>query len=229
VLGWDARRDDLVEQVTWRLGGLLLDEVVWPADPGPQAEAALLERVRSTRLGALAWSDAARALRQRVAFLRATFGSPWPDWSDAALAGDLTWLAPRLAGAASRADLERVDVAAALRARLDPALLGDMERLAPTHLPLPGGRRLAVDYADEQPSAAVRVQDLFGTETTPTVAGGRVPVVLHLLSPAGRPVQVTSDLAGFWAGSWHEVRKAMAGRYPKHAWPEDPRRPAPGA
>jgi len=110
-----------------------------------------------------------------------------------------------------------------------PALAGDLDRLAPPALALPSGRRVPLDYAagdpGDPPVLAVRVQEVFGLTETPTVAGGRVPITLHLLSPAGRPVQITSDLAGFWSGSWHDVRREMAGRYPKHAWPADPTTP----
>jgi ATP-dependent helicase HrpB len=113
-----------------------------------------------------------------------------------------------------------------LRALLPPSVAGQLDGLAPPALPVPSGRRVALAYgegdAGDPPVLAVRVQEMFGSTATPTVAGGRVPVVLHLLSPAGRPVQVTSDLAGFWGGSWHDVRKEMAGRYPKHPWPADP-------
>ena len=143
--------------------------------------------------------------------------------SDAALLASVDeWLAPLLAGATGRADLEAVDLPRALRRLLGGRRAAELDRLAPRSLVVAGGRPVTVDYGGEGPSAAVRVQDLFGTTVHPTVGGGRVPVVLHLLSPAGRPVQVTADLPGFWAGSWAAVRKEMAGRYPKHSWPLDP-------
>jgi ATP-dependent helicase HrpB len=131
-------------------------------------------------------------------------------------------LAPHLAGATGRADLDALDVAALLRGQLHPVRSAELDRLAPATYPLPGGRHLAIDYGSDPPALAVRVQALFGVTEHPSVAGGRVALVLHLLSPADRPVQVTSDLAGFWTGSWHDVRRDMAGRYPKHDWPEDP-------
>lgn len=227
TLGWDRERDDLVERVDWHLGGIVLDSVVWPAEPGPATEDALLGHVRSAGLAALPWSAAARSLRERVAFLRARFGLPWPEWSDAALLRSLdAWLRPHLAGVTGRAGLAALDLVRILRTELG-ALALDVDRLAPTHVEVPSGRRVALDYTADPPVLAVRVQELFGSTVTPTVAGGQVPVVLHLLSPAGRPVQITSDLAGFWAGSWADVRKAMAGRYPKHAWPDDPARADP--
>lgn len=227
TLGWDRERDDLVERVDWHLGGIVLDSVVWPAEPGPATEAALVGHVRSSGLSALSWPAATQSLRERVVFLRAHFGPPWPDWSEAALLRTLdTWLRPHLAGLTNRAGLAALDLVRVLRTELG-ALAPDLDRLAPTHVELASGRRLVLDYASDPPVLAVRVQELFGSTVTPAVAGGQVPVVLHLLSPAGRPVQITSDLAGFWAGSWAEVRKAMAGRYPKHAWPADPARAEP--
>ncbi len=225
-LVWDPDRDDLVARVERELGRLRLGTVERRPDPGLPTTTALVERVRATNLAALPWTPAARALQARVAFLRAV-DEGWPDLSDAALRRGLgDWLAPRLAAATGRADLDRLDMVRILRSLVPPALAGDLDRLAPQHVAVAGGRRVALDYGagrpGDPPVLAVRVQDMFGTSATPTVAGGRVPVVLHLLSPAGRPVQVTSDLAGFWSGSWREVRKEMAGRYPKHAWPEDP-------
>ena len=226
-LVWDAGRDDLVARVERELGRLRLGAVERRPSPGLATTTALLDRVRSTQLAALPWTDAARSVQARVGFLRAVAGEPWPDLGDAALRRTLDdWLAPRLAGATGRADLARLDLARVLRGLVPPAVAGDLDRLAPESLTVPTGRRVRLDYTagdpGDPPVLAVRVQDMFGARDTPAVAGGRVPVVLHLLSPAGRPVQVTSDLAGFWEGSWREVRKEMAGRYPKHAWPEHP-------
>ena len=226
-LAWDADRDDLVARVERQLGRLRLGTVERRPAPGLAATTALVDRVRATALAALPWNEAARSLQARVAFLRATLGEPWPDLSDAALRRSLDdWLAPRLAGATGRADLDRLDMVRLLRGMVPPEVAGDLDRLAPEALAVPSGRRVRLDYGDgapgDPPVLAVRVQQMFGTTATPTVAGGRVPVTLRLLSPADRPVQVTSDLAGFWAGSWREVRKDMAGRYPKHPWPEDP-------
>jgi ATP-dependent helicase HrpB len=162
-----------------------------------------------------------------VTFLHAGLGAPWPDLSDRALRRSLgDWLEPLLATATGRADVERLDLTRVLRGLVPPQAAGDVDRLAPPSVTLPSGRAAPLAYdggaPDDPPVLRVRVQQLFGVTETPTVAGGRVPVSLHLLSPADRPVQVTSDLAGFWAGSWHDVRKDMAGRYPKHAWPADP-------
>jgi ATP-dependent helicase HrpB len=221
TLEWDRDRDDLVETVERRLGSIRLERDVGRARAGDDTLRALLAHVRSTKLAALSWSEAATSLRERVSFLHRTVGDPWPDWSTTALLATLDdWLAPYLAGATGRDDLARLDVGTVLRGQLpwpDGARLDD---LAPPSLVLPGGRSVAIDYAGDQPNAFVRVQDLFGVRTHPTAGG--VPIRLHLLSPADRPVQVTADLPGFWAGSWNEVRKDMAGRYPKHHWPDDP-------
>ncbi len=226
---WDREHDDLVARVERRLGRLRLGVVERRPPPGTATTAALIDRVRSTNLAALPWADAARSLQARIAFLRAVLGEPWPDASDGALRRRLdAWLAPVLAatGATGRADLERVDMVRTLRAMVPAELVGDLDRLAPAAVTVPSGRRVTLDYArgapGDPPVLAVRVQEMFGSRETPTVAGGRVPVVLHLLSPAGRPVQVTSDLGGFWDGSWSDVRRQMAGRYPKHDWPADP-------
>jgi ATP-dependent helicase HrpB len=223
ALSWDPARDDLRARVEHRLDGLILGETEGPAEPGPATTAALLARVRSTKLALLHWSDAARALQRRATFARrgaTPAPADWPDLSDAGLLASLDeWLLPLLANASGRADLERIDMVGVLRRRLGH-LLPELDRAAPATITLAGGRSISVDYDGDQPAAAVRVQDAFGTTTHPAVGG--VPVVLSLLSPAGRPIQVTADLPGFWAGSWAEVRKDMAGRYPKHAWPVNP-------
>jgi ATP-dependent helicase HrpB len=224
ALTWDDERHDLRATVARTLDGLVLATAAGKAEPGPDATAALLEHVRATRLQALPWTAAARALQQRVMFLRGTFGADWPDLSDPALLATVdTWLAPRLGGARDRAGLEALDLTRALRSLLPSGARQSLDALAPVSIPILGRRPLRVEYGAEGPWAAARLQDLFGVRNHPTVAGGRVPLVLHLLSPAGRPVQVTADLPGFWTGSYAAVRKEMAGRYPKHRWPLDPR------
>ncbi len=223
---WDATRDDLVESIERRLGSIQLGRQVGRPGPGDDTIAALMARVRSTDLAALRWSEAATSLRERIEFLHRTVGEPWPDWSTSALVASVDdWLAPYLPGATGRADLERLDVAMVLRSQLPWPQGADLESLCPAALTLPTGRSVSIDYGGEQPDAFVRVQDLFGVTTHPTAGG--VPIRLHLLSPADRPIQVTADLPGFWTGSWVEVRKDMAGRYPKHQWPTDPARADP--
>jgi ATP-dependent helicase HrpB len=220
-LDWDATRDDLVESVERRLGAIQLGRHVGRPEPGDETTAALMARVQATELGVLRWNAAATSLRERVEFLHRSLGEPWPDWSAPALVATVDgWLAPYLPGATGRADLERLDVAMVLRSQLPWPQGSDLEQLCPAQLALPTGRTVPIDYAGEQPDAFVRVQDLFGVTVHPTAGG--VPIRLHLLSPADRPIQVTADLPGFWAGSWSDVRKEMAGRYPKHQWPVDP-------
>ncbi len=230
-VGWDERRDDLRRRSRTRAGALVLATSEGRAEPGEATTAALVARVRETAGAALPWSDAARALQARLAFLHGVDGARWGDVSDAALLAGLdTWLAPHLVGATGRRDLDRIDLARVLRAGLDHRAGRDLDRLAPTRVELGNGRHVTVAYDGEGgPRASARVQDLFGTTRHPTVADGRVPVVLHLLSPAGRPVQITADLPGFWAGTWREVRREMAGRYPKHDWPLDPAAASPRA
>jgi ATP-dependent helicase HrpB len=222
-LVWDKQRDDLVEKVDTRLGGMLLDEQVRAPRPGDDTVAALLDRVRTTRLAALPWPPRTVALRHRVAFLRREFGDDWPDWTDKALLSELDdWLAPFLQHATGASDLARLDTEMLLTARLSWDASSRLADLAPVALDTPSGRSSPIDYERDIPTASVRVQDLFGQKTHPTVADGRVAIALELLSPADRPVQITRDLPGFWAGTWVDVRKDMAGRYPKHQWPIDP-------
>ncbi|MGY5106288.1 ATP-dependent helicase C-terminal domain-containing protein, partial [Streptomyces sp. 900105245] len=172
----------------------------------------------------LRWSPDAVVLRQRLAFLRAHLGEPWPDVSDAALYARVDeWLEPELGRARRRADLARIDAGQAL-ARLLPWAGGEaarLDELAPERITVPSGSRIRIDYRDaERPVLAVKLQEMFGLRRTPAVAG--VPLLVHLLSPAGRPAAVTADLASFWADGYRGVRAELRGRYPKHPWPEDP-------
>jgi ATP-dependent helicase HrpB len=150
--------------------------------------------------------------------------SGWPDVSDAALLPGLEhWLGPYLAGMSRLSHLRGLDPAAALRALLDWPQQQRLDALAPTHITVPSGSSLRIDYSDPQaPVLAVRIQEIFGLTETPRIGGGRVPLTLHLLSPARRPVQVTRDLGGFWSRTYAEVKKDLKGRYPKHHWPDDP-------
>ncbi|MDQ3469940.1 MAG: ATP-dependent helicase HrpB, partial [Actinomycetota bacterium] len=228
-LEWDDDADDLVERVERRLDGLRLGAQRHRPAPSEETTAALVRRVRATKLETLPWTPAAQQLRARVALLRSTIGEPWPDLSDRRLLEALDdWLAPYLVGASGRADLDRLDVALLLRHQLPWPLGAELDALAPASCELPSGRVAPIDYTAERPTVSVRVQDVFGVRVHPAVAGGRVPLTLSLLSPADRPIQVTADLPGFWAGSWADVRKDMAGRYPKHRWPQDPSTEVPG-
>jgi len=221
TVAWDGDRSDLVESVERRLGAIRLGRTTGRPGPGPETTAALMARLRATQLDELRWSEAATSLRQRVGFMHRTVGEPWPDWSTATLLAALDdWLVPYLPGATGAADLRRLDVAMVLRSQLPWPEGATLDEVAPPRLVLPTGRSVPIDYSGDQPDAHVRVQDLFGVTDHPTAGGAAIR--LHLLSPADRPIQVTADLPGFWAGSWAEVRKDMAGRYPKHRWPDDP-------
>jgi ATP-dependent helicase HrpB len=218
---WDRRRHDVRAEREQRHGAIVVTSRT--IDDPARATDALLDGVRSEGLALLPrWPDA-DVLRDRVRFLRRALGDEWPDLGeDALLATVDEWLTPWLAGARRRGDLGRVDVPAALRALVPPRLAARLDELAPVRVLPPSGRARSVDYRGEHPTVSLRLQDAFGWHDTPKLAGGREPLTVELLSPAGRPLQITSDLAGFWRGSYAQVRAEMRGRYPKHAWPEDP-------
>jgi len=223
---WDRRESAVIARRERRLGALLLEESAPPNPPDELVVAAMLTGVRDLGLESLPWTQAALSLRWRVGFLRRLHAgetaNPWPDLSEAALTATLEdWLGPFLAGITRRDHLARLDLVAILRARLDRRLEASLERLAPTYLTVPSGSRVPIDYSADTPSIAVRLQEMFGLSATPTV-GGHTPLTIKLLSPAGRPVQVTRDLASFWARGYPQVRKELKGRYPKHQWPDDP-------
>lgn len=223
TLAWDPERDDLRLRSERRLGALVLASTDGPAEPGDVTTAALLDRVRATNLTVLGWSRSSRVLQSRLQYAHRAFGDRWPDVSDGGLLASLDeWLAPRLHGVTRRSQLERLDVGQLLRDFVGHHRVHQLDDIVPTTFTLANGRHASIDYSGEQPTIAVRVQDLYGTSTHPSVADGKIPLLLQLLSPANRPVQITADLPGFWAGSWSEVRKDMAGRYPKHDWPLDP-------
>jgi ATP-dependent helicase HrpB len=213
---------DVVARTVERLGAITLAS--WRLDrPDPAlVREALLDGLRREGLGLLTWTRPATELRQRLAFARAALGNPWPAMDDAVLveAAD-QWL--DLSTARRRADLAKFDVAAGLRRLLPWSVAGRLDQVAPERLPVPSGSRIRVDYTDpDAPVLPVKVQEAFGWRDTPRLADGRVPVLLHLLSPAGRPVAVTRDLASFWANGYPQVRAELRGRYPRHPWPEDP-------
>lgn len=204
------------------LGAIVLASTPVPATAADRAPA-IAAKLREDGLDVLTWSDAARSLRARLALLHRELGDPWPAVDDATLLARLDdWLGPDLA---ARPRLEAVDVTTALRRLLPWPEAARLDALVPERLALPGGRSARVDYADGRPVVAVKLQDLMGAQVAPRVVDGRVPVLFHLLSPARRPLAVTDDLASFWAGPYQQVRKEMRGRYPKHAWPEDPLAP----
>jgi ATP-dependent helicase HrpB len=222
---WDACAGAVVARAEERLGALVLG--ARPLDrPDPAAVLeALVDGIRRAGPGALPWTDAAREVQARVLSLRAWRPDEgWPDLGDEALmAGLEEWLAPSLAGVTRLDQLARLDLAGLLLARLDWRSRPRLEDGAPTHLQVPSGARRRLAYRPgEPPVLAVKLQELFGLAETPRVCWGEVPVTLHLLSPAGRPMQVTRDLRGFWERTYPEVRRELRGRYPKHPWPEDP-------
>jgi len=222
-VSWDEREQCVQARRQVRLGAVVLADQPWDeADPQAIAEA-LLTGVRKQGITALPWNTAARELQSRLCFMHRLAPGSWPDVSDLALMETLeTWLLPFIAGMSRLAHLKRLDLQAALLAPLDWSMRRQLDEQAPTHLVVPSGSRVRLDYSHETPVLAVRLQELFGLTDTPCVAAGRVPVLLHLLSPARRPVQITQDLAAFWQGSYHDVRKELKGRYPKHHWPDDP-------
>jgi ATP-dependent helicase HrpB len=223
---WNAREQAVLARRLLRLDDLVLAESALPEVPREAARAAMLEGIRQLGIESLPWSPEARDLRARVAFVR-RLGADyerWPDLADAALAATISdWLGSWLDGITRREHLARIPLLDALLARLSWEERRELDALAPTHLAVPSGSRVHIDYTDEAaPAISVRLQEVFGLEATPRLGGGRVPVTFKLLSPAQRPVQVTRDLASFWRGAYAEVRKDMRGRYPKHYWPENP-------
>ncbi|MFG2770156.1 ATP-dependent helicase HrpB [Streptomyces sp. NPDC048350] len=216
---------DVVARSVSRLGAVEL--AVRPLRDGADAglvRAALLDGLRREGLGLLRWNRESEELRQRLAFLHRVMGDPWPEMSEEALLARADeWLEPELSRARRRSDLGRIDAAQAL-GRLLPWATGEagrLDELAPERIEVPSGSRIRVDYGGEQPVLAVKLQEMFGLAETPKVAAG-TPVVVHLLSPAGRPAAVTADLASFWRDGYRAVRAELRGRYPKHPWPEDP-------
>jgi ATP-dependent helicase HrpB len=197
-----------------------------PLALGPSADTAQIfaDGLATAGLDKLPWSKSAKQWRDRVMFLRNAEGDSWPDLSDEALAARREdWLVPALYDKTALKDFSAGDLSEALLALLPWDLRARLEREAPTHFEAPTGTMLAIDYEAEQgPTIAVRLQELFGLTTHPSIAKGAVPLVLELLSPAHRPVQVTRDLPGFWRGSYAAVRSDLRGRYPRHPWPEDP-------
>ncbi|MFD7493195.1 ATP-dependent helicase HrpB [Streptomyces sp. NPDC059832] len=214
---------DVVARRVERLGAVELSvrPLKQPA-PGPVREA-LVEGLRREGLGLLRWTRESEQLRERLAFLHRELGAPWPEVSEGALLERTEqWLEPELSRARRRSDLARIDAGQALR-RLLPWATGEavrLDELAPERIEVPSGSRIRVEYGGAQPVLAVKLQELFGLRETPRVAG--VPVLVHLLSPAGRPAAVTADLASFWRDGYRAVRAELRGRYPKHPWPEDP-------
>lgn len=213
-----------------RLGAIVLEDqpVALPRDAATAQ--ALADGLRALGLKALPFSKDGRQLRDRLGFLHRHLGEPWPDVSDAALLDQLDhWFVPFQNGVRSLEDIEPSTLQAGLLALVPFTTLQEIGRLVPSHFEAPTGNRHPIRYEGEEPVLSIRVQELFGLKRHPTIGGGRLPLLLELISPGQKPIQMTRDLPGFWSGSWKDVRAEMRGRYPRHPWPEDPAEAAPTA
>ena len=221
---FDRSSASLRARASRKLGAITLAEQVKPVPPDAESARRLAEGIAALGIPWLPWSKAQLQLRQRVNFVRNAEGGAWPDLSDATLAASVAeWLAPFLVGKTSLAQIGADDLAAALGALLPWPSRQTLEAEAPSHFTAPSGSSVPIDYeAPEGPKLSIRVQELFSLAKHPSIAGGRIPLIVELLSPAHRPVQVTRDLPGFWRGSYADVKAEMKGRYPKHPWPDDP-------
>jgi ATP-dependent helicase HrpB len=225
-VAWSSQDEAVVAREVERIDGLVIAEKPLPRVPPEAALAAMQEGLRQLGVDALPWTDEARAFCARVGLARRSAlpgTGDWPDFSAEALAVDHDWLEPWLEGITRRSHLARLPVMDALRLRLGAERCRRLDDWLPSHLTVPTGSRIRIDYLDDlAPCASMRMQEVFGMATTPRLADGRLPVTFKLLSPAQRPLQVTADLASFWRNAYVEVRKDMRGRYPRHYWPEDP-------
>ncbi len=223
TVAWDRTAQAVRARKREKLGALTLREAPAEAPDPERVLNALLEGIAAEGLSILPWTKAAKQLRERIGFMHRV-DPAWPDVSDEALLAGLgEWLGPHLYGLKSREDLQRLPMAAILDGMLPWPQRQQLDEFVPTHMTVPSGSRIPIDYSDPaSPVLAVRLQELFGLRETPRIGGGKVPLLLHLLSPAHRPVQVTRDLASFWRDAYFEVKKDLKGRYPKHVWPDDP-------
>jgi ATP-dependent helicase HrpB len=220
---WDSRETRVRASRELRLGALVLEERLLEKPDPEQITTAMVQGIREMGLSSLPWSRESESWRQRVQFLHRHAPEQWPDVADETLLQNLEeWLQPFLTNMSRRDHLQRLDMMAALNTLLPWDKQRQLDEQAPTHLTVPTGSRIALDYSNDPPVLAVRLQEMFGATETPRIAHGKVAVLLHLLSPAHRPVQVTQDLAGFWRSSYFDVKKELKGRYPKHYWPDDP-------
>jgi ATP-dependent helicase HrpB len=223
ITAWDNRNQCVQARRQRCLGALILDDAPLTNPDQETITRTMLQGIREMGIACLPWKKSLRTWQQRVEFLHHLEPQRWPDVCDKTLLATLDdWLAPYLSGITRRAHLETVDLHTALTGLLSWEQQRALDELAPTHITVPSGSRIPVDYDNDPPLLAVRLQEMFGLQETPRIAGGRVALLLQLLSPARRPVQVTQDLAGFWANSYFDVRKDLKGRYPKHYWPDDP-------
>lgn len=206
-----------------RIGAIVLEETPLGKPGGEKAAVALANGIREHGLAILSFSKEAQQLRQRLGFLHRTIGEPWPDTSDESLVARLDeWFTPYQHDARSLQEIKPSGIMDGLLSLVPHAAQRELSKLLPTHFEAPTGQRHAISYDGEDPTITIRVQELFGLKQHPAVAGGKLPLLLELTSPAHRPIQTTRDLPGFWSGSWKDVRADMRGRYPRHPWPEDP-------
>jgi ATP-dependent helicase HrpB len=220
---WSDKTERFLAESQRRIGAIVLSRDPLSDVPAAAKQEALLTLVRERGLDLLPWSEELRQWQARVNLLYRELGPPWPDLSEQALLVSLEdWLGPYLDGVNKLADFGKLDLGNILQARLAWPLPRELEELAPQRFEVPSGSSIRIDYTVSPPVLAVKLQEMFGARETPAVARGKVPLVIHLLSPAKRPLQVTQDLVSFWQNGYAEVRKEMQGRYPKHPWPEDP-------
>lgn len=222
---WDEARQSVQSRHLLKLDALTVQTRPLKATDEAQRIAAMMDGITRHSLDVLPWNKMLRNWQARVCFLHRQLAEEekWPDVGDPALLADMPrWLGPYLTGITRLRELNRIDLQAALFSHLAYDQHRQLDILAPSHWTVPSGSRIPIDYTGKVPVLAVRLQEMFGLEQTPAVANGRQPLLIHLLSPASRPVQVTQDLAGFWKNSYHEVKKELKGRYPKHHWPDDP-------
>lgn len=223
VLEWDDSQQRFIAERRYKVGSIIWCRESLADVAAEERQRALAQFIRRRGLELLPWEDHHRQWQARVQLLHKHQGEPWPEVSDTALLASVeSWLAPYLTEVRKLDDLRRFDLGSALNTLLPWPLPQKLDELAPTHIQVPSGSRIAIDYRQDPPVLAVKLQEMFGCESTPRVAQGKVPLLIHLLSPAQRPLQVTQDLAGFWRTSYHDVKKEMKGRYPKHPWPDDP-------
>ncbi len=227
VVDWDKQANRFIAEEQEKIGALVLSQTRLNNIPIEDKRAALLAHIRKEGLNILPWKKEQVQWCGRIMLLRQTEANTdkqqWPNVSRSGLLAELeTWLAPYLDDISTLQDFKKLDLKSILQSSLSWELQQQLEQLAPTRFKVPSGSTVAIDYSQSPPVLAVKLQEMFGCEHTPTIAGGKVALLVHLLSPAGRPLQITQDLAGFWRTSYHEVKKDMKGRYPKHPWPDDP-------
>ena len=227
---YDPTRNALQARDATRIGAIALSEKTLPAPTGEEADLGVIAAIRAHGPGILPWSKEATILRRRLAWLHQGLGSPWPAMDDDALIASLDdWLLPFLKGSAQLSQIPGHVLVEGLRSAVPFDLQRKIDTLAPTHFEVPTGSNIPIRYDEGEPVLSVRVQELFGLGMHPAIAGGTIPLLLELVSPAHRPIQITRDLPGFWKGSWADVRSDMRGRYPRHVWPEDPANASPTA